>query len=105
MASMSPIESDHFTAALCRAKAKECLSLAEQSVLQSQRIMLHLRLGAELPTVFRPTMHRYSIGQVVYFEGALQYNAARGQYKIVRLVPVERDNKVVYRIKSSAEAF
>jgi len=39
MASMSPIESDHFTAALCRA-TKECLSLAEQSVLQSQRIML-----------------------------------------------------------------
>jgi len=50
-------------------------------------------------------MHRYSIGQVVYFEGALKYNAARGQYKIVRLVPVERDNKVVYRIKNSAEAF
>ena len=44
-------------------------------------------------------------GQVVYFEGALQYNAARGEYKIVRLVPVERDNKVVYRIKNSAEAF
>ena len=64
-----------------------------------------LRLGAELPTVFRPMMHRYSIGQVVYFEGALQYNAARGQYKIVRLVPVESDNKVVYRIKNSAEAF
>ena len=55
--------------------------------------------------VFRPMMHRYSIGQVVYFEGALQYNAARGEYKIVRLVPVERDNKVVYRIKNSSEAF
>jgi len=64
-----------------------------------------LKRGAESPTVFRPMMHRYSIGQVVYFEGALQYNAARGEYKIVRLVPVERDNKVVYRIKNSAEAF
>jgi hypothetical protein len=40
MASISPIESEHFTAALCRAKAKECLSLAEQPVSQSQRIML-----------------------------------------------------------------
>jgi hypothetical protein len=40
MASMSPIESDHLTADFCRAKAKECLSLAEQSVSQSQRIML-----------------------------------------------------------------
>ena len=41
-------------------------------------------------------MHKYSIGQSVYFEGAAQYNAARGEYKIVRLVPVERDNRVVY---------
>jgi len=64
-----------------------------------------LRRGAESPTVFRPMMHRCSIGQVVYFEGALQYNAARGEYKIVRLVPVERDNKVVYRIENSSEAF
>jgi hypothetical protein len=50
-------------------------------------------------------MHKYSIGQLVYFEGALQYNAAQGQYKIVRLVPIEKDNKVVYRIKTPAEAF
>ena len=64
-----------------------------------------LKLGNALPTVSRPMMHRYSIGQVVYFEGALQYNAARGQFKIVRLVPIERDNKVVYRIKNPGEAF
>ena len=50
-------------------------------------------------------MHRYSIGQLVYFEGAFQYNAARGQYKIVGLVPIERDNKVIYRIKNPAESF
>ena len=50
-------------------------------------------------------MHRYSIGQLVYFEGASQYNAARGQYKIVSLVPIEKDNKVIYRIKNSTEAF
>ena len=50
-------------------------------------------------------MHKYSIGQLVYFEGAFQFNAARGQYKIVRLVPIEQDNRVIYRIKSPTEAF
>ena len=50
-------------------------------------------------------MHKFSIGQSVYFEGATQYDAARGQYKIVRLVPIERDNRVVYRIKNAAEVF
>ena len=50
-------------------------------------------------------MHKYSVGQLVYFDGALQYEASRGQYKIVRLVPIERDNKVIYRIKQAAEPF
>ena len=50
-------------------------------------------------------MHKFSIGQSVYFEGAAQYNAARGEYKIVRLVPIEQNNKVIYRIKTPAEAF
>jgi hypothetical protein len=50
-------------------------------------------------------MHKYVVGQSVYFDGALQYEAARGQYKIVRLVPIERDNRVIYRIKQSAEPF
>lgn len=50
-------------------------------------------------------MHKYSIGEVVYFEGPFQYDAARGEYKITRLVPIEKDNKVVYRIKNSVEAF
>lgn len=50
-------------------------------------------------------MHKYSPGQLVYFEGPLQYDAARGQYKIVRLVPIEKDNKVIYRIKNATEAF
>jgi hypothetical protein len=30
---------------------------------------------------------------------------ARGQYEIVRLLPLEKDNKTVYRIKSPVEAF
>jgi hypothetical protein len=50
-------------------------------------------------------MHRYSIGQLVDFDAPFQCDAARGQYKITSLVPIERDNKVVYRIKSLAEAF
>lgn len=64
-----------------------------------------LKLGIVWPTFYRPTMHKYSIGQLVYFEGPFQYDAARGEYKIVRLVPIERDNKVIYRIKSATEAF
>lgn len=51
------------------------------------------------------TMHKYAIGQLVFFEGAAQYNAARGQYKIVSLVPIEKHNRVVYRIKNPAEIF
>jgi hypothetical protein len=50
-------------------------------------------------------MHKYSIGQLVCFEGPFQYDAARGQYRIVRLVPIEKDSKVIYRIKSATEAF
>ena len=50
-------------------------------------------------------MHKYSIGQLVYFEGPFQFDAARGQYTIVKLVPIEKDNKVVYRIKNATEAF
>jgi hypothetical protein len=37
---MSPTKSGHLTADLCRAKAKECLSLAEQTVSGPQHIML-----------------------------------------------------------------
>jgi hypothetical protein len=50
-------------------------------------------------------IHKYSVGQLVFLEGTFRHDAARGQYKIVRLVPVERDNKLIYRIKSPAEAF
>lgn len=50
-------------------------------------------------------MHKFAIGQLVYFEGTFGHGAAGGQYTIVGLVPVEKDNKLVYRIKSPAEAF
>jgi hypothetical protein len=49
--------------------------------------------------------HRYSIGQTVYFEPTFGNAAARGAYKIVRLVPIENDNRLTYRIKSLAESF
>ena len=42
---------------------------------------------------------------MVYFDSTFGHAAARGQYKIMRLVPVERDNRLVYRIKSPAETF
>ena len=61
--------------------------------------------GTRIAAHQKALMHKYSIGQLVYFEGAMQYDAARGQYKIVRLVPIERDNRVVYRIKNAAEVF
>jgi hypothetical protein len=50
-------------------------------------------------------MHKYSVGQLVYFEGRFGYKIPRGQYKIVSLVPIEKDNKLIYRIKSAAEVY
>jgi hypothetical protein len=49
--------------------------------------------------------HRYSVGQLVYFDSKFGYDAAPGQYKIVRLDPIERDDRLIYRIKSAAETF
>ena len=50
-------------------------------------------------------MHKYAIGQLVHFEGTFPNKAMPGHYKIVSLVPIERDNKVIYRIKNPDEAF
>jgi mRNA-degrading endonuclease YafQ of YafQ-DinJ toxin-antitoxin module len=49
--------------------------------------------------------HKYSAGQDVYFDPQFGNNAARGKYKIVRQLPIERDRRLSYRIKSTAESF
>ena len=49
--------------------------------------------------------HKYSVGQSVYFEGKFTHKSPSGQYEIVRLVPIEKENKPIYQIKSPAEAF
>ena len=49
--------------------------------------------------------HKYSTGQNVYFEPQFGNNASRGRYKIVRQLPIERDNRLSYRIKSADESF
>lgn len=62
------------------------------------------RHGIELLIVYPPMVHKYSVGQLVYFEGKFG-QASAGHYEIVRVLPVERDNRLNYRIKSTAEAF
>jgi hypothetical protein len=50
--------------------------------------------------------HKYAVGQLVYFQRTYGGAAsASGQYEIVRVLPVEKDNRLNYRIKSMAEAF
>ena len=49
--------------------------------------------------------HKYAAGQDVYYEARFGNNASRGKYKIVRQLPIERDKRLSYRIKSTAESF
>jgi hypothetical protein len=49
--------------------------------------------------------HKFAAGQNVYYEPTFVNAAARGKYKVVRPLPVENDNRLSYRIKSSAESF
>jgi hypothetical protein len=49
--------------------------------------------------------HKFAVGTVVYYESGFSNSHARGTYKIVKQLPVERDNKILYRIKSAAETF
>jgi hypothetical protein len=49
--------------------------------------------------------HKYAVGQDVYYKPSIKHIAARGIYKITARVPIESDGRVLYRIKSAAEAF
>ena len=49
--------------------------------------------------------HKFAVGTAVHYEGGTVSGAARGVYKVTRHLPVERDNRGVYRIKSVAETF
>ena len=47
--------------------------------------------------------HKYSAGQEVYYQPAYGLSGNGGRYKIVRPLPIEKDNRISYRIKSVAE--
>jgi hypothetical protein len=49
--------------------------------------------------------HKYAIGEKVDLDSTFGHPVAHGEYTIIRLVPVERDNRLVYRIKRPAETF
>jgi len=49
--------------------------------------------------------HRFPVGANVNYEGGTLTPGTRGKYKVVRQLPVERDNRIVYRIKGVAETF
>lgn len=49
--------------------------------------------------------HKFPAGAAVHYEGGIGGAGARGAYKIVRQLPVERDGRRMYRIKSPAETF
>jgi hypothetical protein len=49
--------------------------------------------------------HKFSVGTTVHYEGGTLSGGARGLYKVTRQLPVERDDKIIYRIKSQAESF
>jgi hypothetical protein len=49
--------------------------------------------------------HKFPIGASVNYDGGTMTPGARGTYKVVRQLPVENDNRIVYRIKGVAETF
>ncbi len=49
--------------------------------------------------------HKFSAGQSVYYASQFPNSAAQGLYTIVRSLPIERDNRLSYRIKSATESF
>lgn len=49
--------------------------------------------------------HKFTVGASVYYNGGTLAPGVRGTYKVVRRLPVEMDNRLLYRIKSAAETF
>jgi hypothetical protein len=49
--------------------------------------------------------HKFPTGATVTYNGGTLAPGARGIYKVVRHLPVEMDNRLLYRIKSAAESF
>jgi len=54
---------------------------------------------------FRLMGHKYQIGQDVHYRPSIRFSAAPGIYTITKTLPVERDARLAYRIKSAAETF
>ena len=49
--------------------------------------------------------HKFTVGQEVYFDTNYPRSVASGLYTVVRIVPVENDDRLRYRIKSASENF
>ena len=47
----------------------------------------------------------FRVGEPVHSASGSVASGARGIYKVTRQLPVERDSRIVYRIKSVAESF
>jgi hypothetical protein len=51
-------------------------------------------------------MHKFAVGQVVYFESTVRcLPGTHGTYQVTRLMPVDTDDQLRYRIKSAGESF
>ena len=52
------------------------------------------------------TLHKFTIGQMVEFDGSvLTILRPKGPYEVVSVLPVDGANSPTYRVKSSAEPF
>lgn len=49
-------------------------------------------------------VHRFHIGQAVFFSSRMP-GSSGSVFKIVRPMPIDRDDRLRYQIKSAAEAF
>lgn len=48
-------------------------------------------------------MHKFPVGSSVFYESGIA--GTRNKYKVVQQFPVERDARIIYRIKSVTETF